>query len=513
MASTAYSYAALSRRLDGIAPLAESWVFGFCGYSKKDVAWRFLQRCTELGVFRYTKISAEEFQATGSFPSDDSTIDCGGLRFISNRQIRVSPSLFVRALLEYIVHWTHALVAVLLSLRFHQSHSRFTLLYGVGMADLTVEGSDHRFLDFCCNGNVEPLTNYDKMAVQATQPIRGTCPSRVRYGRFPLFLALGWRGLPVREWVRALRNHLVAMWSFVSAVICSPGLILLGRDAAYHAIAESLSRVGALQNIVLTNSNYFSQALWMWALPHRKHRLHLVWYSQNNYPVVYADDPVIAPIPNLRFVKADTQWVWTCAFKRFLVGLGSESEFKVIGPILWHLPSSSMQRSQRLFKVAVFDVTPIDRATERLLGLVRSYYTNQTMTKFISDVVEISRRLESELGRKIEIVLKHKRIHGAIHAESYLSVVRELAKTNQISILPPTTNLYDLIDSCDAVIAAPFSSPAYVGIARGRPTAWYDSTGSLCPIEDDEGICHVSGGDALGEFIRRACKEKCVRDG
>jgi|CXWL01.1.fsa_nt_gi hypothetical protein len=510
MASTAYSYAALSRRLDGIAPLAESWIVGFCGYSNKDVARRFLQRCVELGVFRYTKISAEEFHATGSFPSEDSTIDCGGVRFVSNRQVRVSLGLFIRALFEYIAHWTHALIVLLLSLRLHRSHSRFTLLYGVGIADLTVEGSDQRFLDFCCNGNVEPLTHYDKMAVQATQPIRGTCPSRVRYGRFPLFLALGWRGLSMREWMRALWYHLVTLRSFVSAVIRFPGLILLGRDAAYHAAAESLSRVGALQDIVLTNSNYFSQALWMWALWDRKHRLHLVWYSQNNFPVVYADDPVCAPIPNLRFLKADIQWVWTAAFKRFLVGLGCDSDFKVIGPVLWHLPGSPMKISRDGLRVAVFDVTPIDMATERGLGLIRNFYTDQIMTQFIRDVVAVSQRLEGELGRKIEIVLKHKRIHASIHADGYLNAVRSLEETKRIRIVPPTTNLYDLIDSCDAVIAAPFSSPAYIGIARGRAAAWYDPTCSLRPLEDGEGICHVSGCDELELFIRRAHKSKVV---
>lgn len=510
MASTAHSYAALSRRLDGMTKLSDGWALGFCGYSTKDVAWRFLQRCTEIGVFQYTRISAEQFLETGSFPSDSSMVDCGGVRFVSDQRISISASLFLRALLEYLVHWAHAFIALVLALRFHQSHSRFTLLYGVGIADLTAEGSDQRFLNFCCNGTVEPLMHYDKMAVQATQPIRGTCPSRVRYGRFPLFLALGWRGLPMREWMRALWNHLVAMGSFVSAVIRFPGLILLGRDAAYHAAAESLNRVEALQDIVLTNSNYFSQALWMWALGDRKHLLHLVWYSQNNFPVVYADDPVCAPIPNLRFVKADTQWVWTTAFKRFLVGLGCDSDFKVIGPILWQLPGSPMKISRNGLRVAVFDVTPIDMATERGLGLIRNFYTDQIMTQFIRDVVAVSQRLEGELGLKIEIVLKHKRIHASIHADGYLNVVRNLEETKRIRIVPPTTNLYDLIDSSDVVVAAPFSSPAYVGHARGRAAAWYDPTCSLRPMEGNEGICHVSGCDALEEFVRGVYREKFV---
>lgn len=507
MASTSYSYAALSRRLDGIAPLAESWVFGFCGYSKKDVAWRFLQRCTELGVFRYTKISAEEFLATGSFPSEASTVDCGGVRFVSDRQVRVSPSLFIRAMVEYLAHWLHAFGAICLSFRLSATTHPATLLYGVGAADLSVDGSDQRFLEFCRNGKLHPLTSFDTLVVQMTQPVAGSCPSHVRYGRFPLFLALSWQGLTMGKWLCALWTHLVALLSFAGAVRRFPGMILLGRDAAYHAVAKTLNHVGGLQDIVLTNSNYFSQALWMWALPGRKYRLHLAWYSQNNYPMVYADDPIFAPIPNLRFIKADIQWVWTDSFMKFLRGQGCDSEIKVIGPILWHLPGGSMQKSQDL-RIALFDVTPIDRATERRLGLIRNYFTEQTMIQFIGDIVAVSQRLEVEQGRKVDIVLKHKRAHGAIHGKGYLSVVKEFEASNQIRTVPPTTNLYDLIDTCDAVIAAPFSSPAYVGLSRGRAAAWYDPTCSLRPMEDNEGIGHVSGSDELEQFVRRVCEEK-----
>jgi polysaccharide biosynthesis PFTS motif protein len=169
-----------------------------------------------------------------------------------------------------------------------------------------------------------------------------------------------------------------------------------------------------------------------------------------------------------------------------------------------------MKISRNGLRVAVFDVTPIDMATERGLGLIRNFYTDQIMTQFIRDVVAVSQRLEGELGLKIEIVLKHKRIHASIHADGYLNVVRNLEETKRIRIVPPTTNLYDLIDSSDVVVAAPFSSPAYVGHARGRAAAWYDPTCSLRPMEGNEGICHVSGCDALEEFVRGVYREKFV---
>lgn len=503
MVSTAHSYAALSRRLDGIARSDAQRVPAFCGYSRKDVAWRFLQRCTELGVFQFTRVGAEQFRSTGALPDDGSTVDCGGLRFEADRRIALSPRLFVRALAEYFGHWAHALAVLVLSFRFFRSSHRVTLLHGVGIDDLTADGSDRRFLDFCSNGPVAPLAQCDRLAVQATRSVASSAPELVRYGRVPLLVALGWLGLAPGTWLRAIACHLGAMLSFSGAVWRFPGLILLGRDAAYHATARVLSRSGVLQDVLLTNSNYFSQALWMWALPERRHRIHLAWYSQNNYPMVYADDPLCAPIPNLRFIRADVQWVWTDSFKRFLEGLGSASEFRVVGPILWHLPGDSNSSAPGDFKIALFDVTPVDETTERQLGLIRNYYAEKNMVRFIRDVIEAAEEVGYAAGRKIEVLLKHKRSHAAIHATGYVKLVGEIADAGRIVLISPTMNLYDLIDGCDVVVVVPFSSPVYVAVVRDKAVAWYDPTASLVPREnDDPDIRFIGGATALSAFLQ-----------
>ncbi len=503
MVSTTHSYAALSRRLDGIARSVAQRAPAFCGYSRKDVAWRFLQRCTELSVFQFTHVGAEQLRATGALPNDESTVDCGGLRFEADRRITLSLGLFIRALAEYLGHWAHALATIVLSFRFSRSRHRVTLLHGVGHDDLTADGGDQRFLDFCRNGPVEPLAESDRLAVQATRPIASSAPERARYGRVPLLLAVRWTGLAPGTWLRAIGRHFGSMLSFSAAVLRYPGLILLGRDAAYHGIACALSRGGALQDVIVTNSNYFAQALWMWALPNRRHRLHLAWYSQNNYPLVYADDPLCAPIPNLNFIRADVQWVWTDSFRRFLEGLGCVSEFRVVGPILWHLPGRVTARPPGNFRIALFDVTPVDDATERRLGLIRNYYAEKNVVRFIRDVIDAAEAVGREAGWKIDVLLKHKRSHGAIHASGYVDLVSDLAEAGKIVLMPFTMNLYDLIDSCDAVVVAPFSSPAYVAVARGKAAAWYDPTASLVPREDEgAAIRFIGGSAALAEFLK-----------
>jgi hypothetical protein len=503
MVSTAHSYAALSRRLDGIARSDAQRIPAFCGYSRKDVAWRFLQRSTELGVFQFTRVGAEQYRSTGALPDDESTVDCGGLRFEADRRISLSAGLFLRAVAECCGHWAHALVVLFVSFRFSRSRHLVTLLHGVGIDDLTADGSDRRFLDFCRNGPVVPLAQSDRLVVQATRAVPFSAPARVRYGRVPLLVALAWLGLAPGPWLRAIACHLGAMLSFSGAVLRCPGLIVLGRDAAYHASAQALSRSGVLQDVLLTNSNYFSQALWMWALPERKHRTHLIWYSQNNYPMVYADDPLCAPIPNLRFIRADIQWVWTDSFKQFLERLGSASEFRVVGPILWHLPGKAILRPAGSFRIALFDVTPIDEATERRLGLIRNYYAERNVVRFIREVIEAAEAAQRASGRQIEVLLKHKRGHASIHATGYADVVGELVEERKVVLIAPTMNLYDLIDRCDIVVVAPFSSPLYVALARGKPAIWYDPTASLVRCEDEEANARLIGGTVkLAAFLQ-----------
>jgi len=507
MVSTANSYAALSRRLDGITRTAVLKMPTFCGYSKQDISWRLIQRCAEYGVFRFTKTYAEKFYASGSLPEDGDTVDCDGLRFVGDKRVTLSPMLFVRSFLAYLWHWTLAFATIVFSLRLRCDNHKITLLYGVGIDNLTADGDDRRFVRFCRDGGVAPLSHRDRLAVQATQPVVSCTPASVRYGRVPLFIALRWLGLSPSVWLYAIYHHASAMVSFVRAVLCYPAIILLERDFAYHAAALAMSHRGVLQDVVLTNSNYFSQPLWMWALSKRRHRSHIIWYSQNSYPMAYMGDSVIAPIPNLRFIRADLQWVWTDSFKRFLECIGCTSEIRVVGPIIWQLPDHVLQRESGNVRIAVFDVTPINNATEREWGLIRSYYTELNAVRFINNIVEAATKVGHELGKNVDIFLKHKRPHAAIHASTYLRLISDLEASGKIRLMLPTTNLYDLIDSCDLVIAIPFSSPAYVAASRNILCTWYDPTGKLLPLGDqDNGIPFINDTVRLAELIRG-----CVR--
>lgn len=479
MVSTAHSYAALQRRLEGISVGVMKRTPGFCGYSDSDVASRLMQRYAELSVFEFTRLAADKYRKTGALPADAEEVTCGGLLFDADRKVTLSPRKFMALLFGYAAYWGYALLVILASLNLSGTRRQVSLLYGVGLQDLQAEGDDARFLNFCRAGQIQPLFEADFLVVQAGKRVNTTEPSRVKYSRVPLFLALRWSGLEPRPWLLALGRHLWAAASFLRAVCVFPALMLLGRDAASHAVAVALNRDGRLKDVILTNSNYFSQPLWFWALPHRAYGSHIVWYSQNNYPISYVDEETAVPIPNLRHVQADVQWVWSEGFKDFLQDICPQCSYRVVGPVVWHLPTEEKGATSGCLKIVLFDVTPISQKTELKLGLLRNFYTEKIISRFILDVVEAVQIVGQRKGTKIEVVLKHKRGHANIHSSEYIETISKLTNAGAITLVAPASNLYDLINESSQVIAIPYSSPVYIGREVGKDAIWYDPTETL----------------------------------
>lgn len=480
--SSSDCYGELNRRVDATAAWTASKELTFLGYSGEAIAARFRQRFVEFALPSFVLECSRCFEQTGKLPQATTVVNCNGLRMEPDGSVTISLRHFLYSLIEFSGHWMHAFLAILFSLRPYAKHDQppIALVFGVGFESLVADGSDARFLAYCRDGPIMPLSIARRLVIQSVRPVISTEAVRVRYGLYPLFSALFWRGLRLSGWLRAIGDHVICLGSIVRFLIRWPCGIILGRDIAYHAAAAALNRLRALESVVLTNSNYPAQPLWMWAPPRREHRLHMVWYSQNSRPIVYADDASDVPLPNFRYMRLDEIWVWTDSFRQFLECLGCSATYHVVGPILWYLPEPPVARhatdDERL-SIAVFDVTPVTEEVERRFGLIRNYYSEANAKQFLSDVVKIASQLEVLLGRGVEVVLKHKRVNSPIHAAGYIDFVTELADSGRLKLISPSTNLYSLIDSAVAVVVIPFSSPVHVGISQNRPSIWHDPTG------------------------------------
>ena len=479
-----HCYAAFNRRIDAVTPWTASAVRSFCGYASQEVTWRFRQRCTELAVPGFMRICAAWFARTGALPVDTERVDCDGLRFEADWSVTLSARLFLRALAEFALHWLHALAAILLCLRLKPGNTAsMTLVFGIGIENLIAGGSDARFLAYCRHGPIAPLARAERLVVHSIQPIASTEFGRVRYHRFPLFAALCWRGLGPLAWLRGLAGHVAALASFGWTVMRCPGAIILGRDAAYHAVAAALNRTAGLRTVVLTNSNYSAQALWMEALPGRRYRTHMVWYSENSVPIVYSDDPVDTPLSNFRFIKVDETWVWTRGFQNFLEKLGCRAIYHVVGPILWYLPEAPEPQGNDEVRIAVFDVTPVCDDVALRIGAIDNYYSTANMVRFIEDILYACAETERIIGRRVRILLKHKRSYKPAHDAGYISLIEKISGPGQaVELVSPDANMYSLISGCDLALVIPYSSPAHVATSLGRPAIYYDPAMTAWPV-------------------------------
>ena len=479
-----HCYAAFNRRIDATTPWIASAVRPFCGYASHEVAWRFRQRCTELAVPGFMRICAAWFARTGALPADTERVDCDGLRFEANRGVTLSASLFFRALAEFALHWLHALMAILLCLRLKPGNTAsMTLVFGIGIENLIAGGSDARFLAYCRHGPIVPLAQAEMLVIQSPRQTASTEPGRVRYHRFPLFAALRWRGLGPLAWLRGLAGHVAALASFGWAVVRCPSAAILGRDAAYHAAAAALNRVAGVREVVLTNSNYSAQALWMGMLPGGRYRAHMVWYSENSVPIVYSDDPVDAPLSNFRFIRVDEIWVWTAGFQAFLEKLGCRAIYHVVGPILWYLPEAPEPQDNDEIRVAVFDVTPVRADVALRIGAIGNYYSTANMIRFIEDILHACAEAERIIGKRVKILLKHKRSYKPAHDTEYISLIEKISGPGQaIELVSPDANMYSLVSGCDLAVVIPYSSPAHVATSLGHPVVYYDPTMTVRPV-------------------------------
>ena len=247
----------------------------------------------------------------------------------------IGPAYLGRLLLEFGAHWGLALAAIVKGFAGGRTPIRgpATLLFGVGNEGLFHHGTDARFAMFCKDGPVRPLREATQIIVQTAEREGTVSDRRIAYARRPLLaLARGAR-LTARERLALLARHLSAPLRFVSAVARRPLLALLAPDLAVGHIARALHARGDIRAIVITNTLYTSQPLWMREFAADTAALHMVWYSQNTIPFVYARDGVRSDLPHNRHIRVNHHWVWTEGYRAYLATLGIGASVHVVGPI------------------------------------------------------------------------------------------------------------------------------------------------------------------------------------
>jgi hypothetical protein len=187
------------------------------------------------------------------------------------------------------------------------------------------EVDDKKFLDFCANGPVCPLVDAKHLVILSrAQPIRQTNSRLLLYCKDPI---LGHFSSLMSKWdqLNFLANHLLAPLILFQMLLRNPILVLAARDCAYLSAYAFLNRKKLLKDIIITNSQFTTQFLWMKGLKKQSYRLHMIWYSQNFIPKKYIGEEIGSDLPSARHIRVDTHWVWTFGFMKYLKNLGQKN--------------------------------------------------------------------------------------------------------------------------------------------------------------------------------------------
>ena len=131
----------------------------------------------------------------------------------------------------------------------------------------------------------------------------------------------------------------------------------------------------------------------------------------------------------------------------------------------------------------MFDVTPVRDDVALRIGAIDNYYSTANMVRFIEDILYACAETERIIGRRVRILLKHKRSYKPAHDAGYISLIEKISGPGQaVELVSPDANMYSLISGCDLAVVIPYSSPAHVATSLGRPAIYYDPTMTVWPV-------------------------------
>jgi polysaccharide biosynthesis PFTS motif protein len=483
--------------------LANASIPAACGCQPGAVRHRLIQRLVEhlLGPYvvlfgSYVKQGAQPLEKmVGNLKLSGMTVSA------RDGDINISFRLFIAALKDFGVHWLHALLAILTLMTRIKFRGPVTVIMGIGIESIFSGVSDRRFINYCDHGPISPL-NAGNILVQIGTAERGSISERVQYAKYPFHTLVA--SMPLKLGIRLalLFRHLAMPYYFGRALLRNPVLVLLSRDYAQSPMMTILNKLGSIDNIIFTNSNYSSQPLWSRA--QRNYRTHMAWYSQNIIPFVYKSDEIVSDLPNYRHMCIDEHWVWTTAFKRYLeVRLAQRGPIHVVGPIVWYLPEDRYNTISKSNTIIIFDITPVSDQYAQSIGVLNNYYSSTTMLRFLQEILSVVEQVEASTGRRLNIRLKHKRASGVTHDRGYIEHVTALTNSRKIEIIPYDENIYSLVGARDISITIPYSSAAYIPSAMGRTSIYFDPTDSLLPSAIDQDILFISGEIALQLVLKK----------
>lgn len=414
-------------------------------------------------------------------------------------EVRIGVLLWLKCIGQFLALGLLALGLNLAALFSRRRIGAATLALGVPDESL-FRGGDGDFAEFADVGPIAPFNAATHLLVQALSTGQRSTSSRITYVRHPVFARIRTSAPGPLQLLRFATHQLGTAVLFLLGALRNPLLALLWRDYALHASIRSLNERGLIENVIFTNSNWGRQPLWMTSLPERRFAAHMVFYSQHDRPVAYADvaDRRSAH-PTTGLLRADHFWVWTQSHADMLAQEGAVGEAHVVGPIIWEplVRPAGLLRPRKW--IAIFDITPITAKATRELGYLGTYYNTDNLMAFIDGI----KTAAQAAALRLPLVLKPKRRPTGIHDQAYLD--RLLRESGTFQLLSSQASLTEVIAASAAVIIYPHSTVANVADWMGVPAIYFDPTGNLLrTYEETAHIRYAQSVEELASALRHA---------
>jgi hypothetical protein len=501
----------------------EDWlrprVFSVLRVSPKIVNSRLLQIISRILEADYLEVCSKRLnQGNKNIIPESEVLKLSGLLLVTETgKISISSGLWIKNILKFLFFWLKFTAAILRGFFGNKvSPTNVTIVEGVPIQWILQGNDDSAFFDFCRKGPVKALSNAKSLWIEPTSRVKLKRKHEDFQYTFSAILELiAHSKLGSVKRLNLFFTYLYLPGKCLYIFFKFPLLVLLAKDAAEFPSIQILIEHSILKEWV-QHSGGLSQPLWMRHFSSRKFEprltTHMYHYSQNSRPFFYKGDSINeCVLPTWIHTSVNVHWVWTKGYQEFWSSLNPESKIHVVGPILGYLPRGKLRRKNDYVRVGIFDVDPrADTITRK--NLCDPIYTADGMIRFVADIVNVAKCAAEDTQLNIDLCLKGKVKSPASLSQTspkYITYLQQQVESKSISLLDRKTNLWTMIDSCDCIIAVPYTSPAYVADHLGVDAIFYDPTEDIRPTyEKTNNVSFCSGEEELYRKLVTLFKRK-----
>jgi polysaccharide biosynthesis PFTS motif protein len=194
----------------------------------------------------------------------------------------------------------------------------------------------------------------------------------------------------------------------------------------------------------------------------------MLWYSINSEPIFRNGENSSFSLPKHFIHDIDLHLAWSPEHRDWLGNLGAQSIEEVGSMVFLPFGKQDKRKIQgqpfRTRTIVFFDVTPKQ--------VPSSLYTPKASIQTLKSLVSIIESISSS-ERNVQLLVKPKRRYSRKESREYIEFVRAMAHDGRLQLLGSDQNIYSLIASADAVVAAPHSSPALIARELGVASIFF----------------------------------------